>query len=67
MALLGEMHYIPSGPEAWVNLPREGGVTYVAQESWVLNETIRVCTCNTMRIQILMHPFPGEYYFWLAV
>ena len=42
MTLLGEMHYIPSGPDSWVNLPREGGVAYAAQESWVLNETIKV-------------------------
>jgi len=26
---------------AWFNLPREGGVAYAAQESWVQNETIR--------------------------
>ncbi|KAF9807084.1 hypothetical protein IEO21_08395 [Rhodonia placenta] len=41
MALLGEMHYIPSGPDSFYNLPREGGVAYAAQESWVQNETIR--------------------------
>ncbi|KAI0801943.1 hypothetical protein BC629DRAFT_1591605 [Irpex lacteus] len=41
MALLGEMHYIPTGPGSWVNLPRNGGVAYAAQESWVQNETIR--------------------------
>jgi ABC-type Mn2+/Zn2+ transport system ATPase subunit len=42
MALLGEMHYIPLGPNSSVNLPRSGGVAYAAQESWVQNETIRV-------------------------
>ena len=42
MALLGEMHYIPLGPDSWVSLPRGGGVAYAAQESWVQNETIRV-------------------------
>ena len=36
------MHYLPMGPNSYVNLPREGGVAYHAQESWVLNETIRV-------------------------
>ncbi|PCH35585.1 hypothetical protein WOLCODRAFT_107550 [Wolfiporia cocos MD-104 SS10] len=41
MALLGEMHYIPSGPDSYVNLPRDRGVAYAAQESWVQNETIR--------------------------
>ncbi|VDC01967.1 unnamed protein product [Peniophora sp. CBMAI 1063] len=42
MALLGEMHHSPSAtPGSWVNLPRDGGVAYAAQESWVLNETIK--------------------------
>ena len=41
MALLGELHYIPFGPDSWFNLPRENGVGYAAQESWVQNETIR--------------------------
>lgn len=42
MALLGEMHARPSGPESFVSLPRGGGVAYAAQESWVLSDTIRV-------------------------
>ncbi|CCO33309.1 ATP-binding cassette transporter abc4 Short=ABC transporter abc4 [Rhizoctonia solani AG-1 IB] len=41
MALLGEMHFVPSAPDSWFNLPREGGVAYAAQEAWVQNETIR--------------------------
>ncbi|KAI0291829.1 hypothetical protein BC826DRAFT_1105763 [Russula brevipes] len=41
MALLGEMHFIPMTPDAWYHLPRSGGVSYAAQESWVQNETIR--------------------------
>ncbi|KAJ6610803.1 hypothetical protein B0H10DRAFT_2059064 [Mycena sp. CBHHK59/15] len=41
MALLGEMHWLSSGPNSWYNLPRGSGVAYAAQESWVLNETIR--------------------------
>ncbi|EMD41585.1 hypothetical protein CERSUDRAFT_110141 [Gelatoporia subvermispora B] len=41
MALLGEMHYIPAGPSSYASLPRERGVAYAAQESWVQNETIR--------------------------
>ncbi|KAF9243723.1 hypothetical protein BU15DRAFT_71850 [Melanogaster broomeanus] len=41
MALLGEMHFMPSGPTSWFNLPRKGGVAYAAQESWVQNETIK--------------------------
>ncbi|KAJ7691733.1 P-loop containing nucleoside triphosphate hydrolase protein [Mycena rosella] len=34
MALLGEMHFTPSSLNSWC-------VAYAAQESWVLNETIR--------------------------
>ncbi|KAF7369374.1 ATP-binding cassette transporter [Mycena venus] len=41
MALLGEMHFVPSGPTSWYNLPRAKGVSYAAQESWVQNETIQ--------------------------
>ncbi|KAI0365043.1 P-loop containing nucleoside triphosphate hydrolase protein [Pilatotrama ljubarskyi] len=41
MALLGEMHYIPADPDSFVSLPRERGIAYAAQESWVQNETIR--------------------------
>uniref|UniRef100_A0A0W0FN82 P-loop containing nucleoside triphosphate hydrolase protein n=1 Tax=Moniliophthora roreri TaxID=221103 RepID=A0A0W0FN82_MONRR len=41
MALLGEMHFIPIKPDSYVNLPREGGLAYAAQESWVQNDTVR--------------------------
>jgi ABC-type iron transport system FetAB ATPase subunit len=41
MALLGELHYIPNTNNSWMNLPRAGGIAYAAQESWVLNDTIR--------------------------
>ncbi|KAG8684445.1 hypothetical protein FRC11_012098, partial [Ceratobasidium sp. 423] len=41
MALLGEMHFVPSTPDSWFSLPRAGGVAYAAQEAWVQNETIK--------------------------
>ncbi|OCH90238.1 hypothetical protein OBBRIDRAFT_812797 [Obba rivulosa] len=41
MALLGEMHCVPLGPDSFVSLPRDRGVAYAAQESWVQNDTIR--------------------------
>ncbi|KAJ3802481.1 P-loop containing nucleoside triphosphate hydrolase protein [Lentinula aff. detonsa] len=41
LALLGEMHYTPLSDDSWFNLPRGDGIAYAAQESWVLNETIR--------------------------
>ncbi|KAJ7119364.1 hypothetical protein C8R43DRAFT_1112474 [Mycena crocata] len=41
MALLGEMHFIPSGPSSYFNLPRANGISYASQESWVQNETIK--------------------------
>ncbi|KAJ6589849.1 P-loop containing nucleoside triphosphate hydrolase protein [Mycena vulgaris] len=41
MALLGEMHLIPSSPSSWYNLPRAKGVSFAHQESWVMNDTIK--------------------------
>lgn len=38
----GEMYYTASASESWYRLPRNGGIAYAPQESWVLNETIRV-------------------------
>ena len=35
------MHFIPTSPGSWYNLPRTNGVAYAAQESWVQNATIR--------------------------
>jgi hypothetical protein len=37
IGLIGEMHFVPSGPTSWFNLPRAKGVSYAAQESWVQN------------------------------
>ncbi|KZT36419.1 hypothetical protein SISSUDRAFT_1049930 [Sistotremastrum suecicum HHB10207 ss-3] len=41
MALLGEMHYTALKPTGGYNLPRGAGIAYAAQESWVLNVTIK--------------------------
>lgn len=41
MALLGEMHYVPSGPGAWINVPKKNGVAYCAQEPWIQSLSIR--------------------------
>lgn len=38
------MHLVETGPDSWFNLPRAGGVAYAAQESWVMNATIKVST-----------------------
>jgi hypothetical protein len=38
----GEMHTRYVGPDSFLNLPRQGGVAYAAQESWVHNASIRV-------------------------
>jgi ABC-type multidrug transport system fused ATPase/permease subunit len=40
-ALLGEMHYVPSGPGAWTNIPRIGGIAYCAQEAWIQSLSIK--------------------------
>ncbi|KAF8904793.1 hypothetical protein CPB84DRAFT_1772829 [Gymnopilus junonius] len=39
--IIGEMHFIRTNPDSWFNLPRDEGVAYAAQESWVQNATIR--------------------------
>ncbi|KAL1726028.1 P-loop containing nucleoside triphosphate hydrolase protein [Schizophyllum commune] len=41
MAVLGEMRYTPTSSSSWVNLPRDLGVAYAAQESWVQSDTIK--------------------------
>ncbi|KZT36273.1 P-loop containing nucleoside triphosphate hydrolase protein [Sistotremastrum suecicum HHB10207 ss-3] len=41
MALLGEMHFRPLVPGGGYNVPRHGGIAFAAQESWVLNATIK--------------------------
>ena len=65
MALLGEMHYIPLGPDSWVNLPRKGGVAYATQESWVQNETIKVQHICTRAIKSTPHnAVTGQYSVW---
>ena len=61
MALLGEMHRIPLGPQSWVNLPREHGVAYATQESWVLSDTIKVRTMFHGVRKILNFKPAGEH------
>jgi energy-coupling factor transporter ATP-binding protein EcfA2 len=46
----GEMHFIPQRPDSWYNLPRQHGVSYAPQESWVLNDTIRVSLNLGLRV-----------------
>jgi ABC-type multidrug transport system fused ATPase/permease subunit len=41
LALLGEMNWIPEGPDSSFNLPRSAGVAYAAQEAWVMADTVR--------------------------
>ncbi|KAF9077569.1 P-loop containing nucleoside triphosphate hydrolase protein, partial [Rhodocollybia butyracea] len=41
LALLGEMCYSPKKSGGYYNLPREHGVSYAAQESWIQNDTIK--------------------------
>ncbi|KAH6916785.1 ATP-binding cassette transporter [Coprinopsis sp. MPI-PUGE-AT-0042] len=60
MALLGEMHFVPTAPDSWFNLPRSGGIAYAAQESWVQNETIKEnilfgSPCDEERYQKVIH------------
>ncbi|KAJ7042972.1 multidrug resistance-associated ABC transporter [Mycena alexandri] len=46
---LGETYFTSSqDPESWYNLPRDGGVAYAAQESWVQSATIKACSENIL-------------------
>ncbi len=47
------MHYIPMGPGSMVSLPRGDGVAYHAQESWIMNETIRVRCVTDLQAGVL--------------
>lgn len=67
MALLGEMHFKPMTPGSWFNLPRAGGVAYAAQESWVQNETIRVCPVSALSPFFKFTPFVGQYFIRCAL
>lgn len=41
MALLGEMHFVPTGVGANFSLPRTSGVSYASQQSWLQNKTLK--------------------------
>ncbi|KAF8192829.1 P-loop containing nucleoside triphosphate hydrolase protein [Mycena galopus ATCC 62051] len=41
LSLLGETYFTPTSPQSWYSLPRDGGVAYAAQESWVQSATIK--------------------------
>ncbi|KAG8864753.1 hypothetical protein FRB96_003338, partial [Tulasnella sp. 330] len=41
MALLGEMHFKREHIDSFLNLPREDGIAFCAQESWIQNATIK--------------------------
>ncbi len=42
--IIGEMHHMPLGRDSVFYGPRDhvGGIAYVAQEPWILQETVRV-------------------------
>lgn len=40
-ALIGELHFEPQDDEAFFYLPRDGGVSYAAQESWCMSASIK--------------------------
>ncbi|KAG8882432.1 hypothetical protein FRB97_008247, partial [Tulasnella sp. 331] len=41
MALLGEMHFKREHIDSFFNLPRDGGVAFCPQDSWIQNATIK--------------------------
>ena len=56
------MHFVPMALGAWYHLPREKGVAYAAQESWVQNNTVKVLptSCFGMR---LLTPYQDNILF----
>ncbi|BEJ16010.1 hypothetical protein CspHIS471_0506150 [Cutaneotrichosporon sp. HIS471] len=40
-ALIGELHFEPENDTAFFHLPREGGVSFAAQESWCTSTSIK--------------------------
>lgn len=61
----GEMHAIPNGPGSYIGLPRSRGVAYVAQESWVLSDTIKVYSHRPYVMTRALQPlFAGKYPVW---
>ena len=67
MALLGEMYYKPNGPDSWFNLPRNEGVAYAAQESWVLNETVRVSIAKVSSPEPKADVTTDQYRIWPTI
>jgi translation initiation factor RLI1 len=66
-ALMGEMHLVEGTQRSRFNLPREKGVAFVAQESWVQNDTIKVGRIVTISEEtITAHASPSEQCsFWI--
>lgn len=68
MALLSEMHFLPSGPDSWYNLPRDRGVAYAAQESWVQNATIKVFFMHLLIWSTLLNCLrTGKYHLRIRI
>jgi ABC-type multidrug transport system fused ATPase/permease subunit len=40
-ALTGELHFEPKDDSSFFHLPREGGVSFAAQESWCMSDSIK--------------------------
>ncbi|KAJ7069872.1 P-loop containing nucleoside triphosphate hydrolase protein, partial [Mycena amicta] len=57
LALLGEMHVTTTSAHSWVNLPRDEGVAYAAQQPWIENATIKQNIVFDSRV-----PFNEERY-----
>lgn len=53
-ALVGELHLVPNA-DSFYHLPRDGGVSYAAQESWCMSESIK-------RNIIFGEPYDAERY-----
>lgn len=61
------MHFLALDSDSWYNLPRDDGVAYAAQESWVQNETIRVRQLSIHKFKSSISPRTQENILFGAV
>jgi hypothetical protein len=62
MALLGEMHHSQTRNDSWVNLPRERGVAYAAQEPWIISGTVKVAVQSVQSVGVRAQLLRGKHY-----
>lgn len=67
--IIGEMHCKMLGPNSLVSLPRDGGIAFHAQESWVLNETIQVSSTSSLHFDFELKSLAAseQHLVWITL